>query len=277
MPFRSLLVVVALTTTLSAHGQAARPAGEVKGRATQHTQESLSNAIANAQTAVPSALNGGHLFVGKFKELPGLNGAKVPLVVFMHGSSGPGLPAIGEWQRWLAGRGIASLAPDSFALPDRLTYKSPVDVAIYEQIHALRAAELAAALETVKKLPWVDQDRLILAGTSEGGVSVARFKGSDFAARMIFSWSCEPNYFVTEPLNVFEPQKPVLNVISSTDPFFSPSNGWLGNPQASGHCGAALKDVSRAAVVLVPGAPHTLLNLPAARFATVGFLEEVLK
>ena len=41
----------------------------------------------------------------------------------------------------------------------------------------------------------------------------------------------------------------------------------------SGHCGAALKDNPRAAVVLVPDAPHTLLNLPAARVATAGFLQ----
>jgi hypothetical protein len=63
----------------------------------------------------------------------------------------------------------------------------------------------------------------------------------------------------------------VLNVISATDPFFSRTNTWLGNPQAEGHCSAALKDNPRAAVLLVPNAPHTLLNLPAARGATAGF------
>ena len=30
-----------------------------------------------------------------------------------------------------------------------------------------------------------------------------------------------------------------------------------------------------AAVVLIPGAPHTLVNLPAARYATEGFVREV--
>jgi hypothetical protein len=64
----------------------------------------------------------------------------------------------------------------------------------------------------------------------------------------------------------------VLNVISVTDPFFSKSNTWLGNPEAQGHCGAALKGNPRASVLLVPDAPHTLLNLPATRSATAGFL-----
>ena len=54
--------------------------------------------------------------------------------------------------------------------------------------------------------------------------------------------------------------------------FDSSSNAWLGNAAAQGHCGAALKDNNRAAVLLVPNAPHTLLNLPATRSATAGFL-----
>ena len=89
---------------------------------------------------------------------------------------------------------------------------------------------------------------------------------------MLYAWNCETNYFVKEPLNAFEPGKPVLNVISTTAPFFSRSNTWLGYPQAEGHCAAALKDNLRAAVLQVPNAPHTLLNLPAARTATAGFL-----
>ena len=40
-----------------------------------------------------------------------------------------------------------------------------------------------------------------------------------------------------------------LNVMSSTDPYFSPSNRWLGNDQAKGHCGDALKDHKQAAAL----------------------------
>lgn len=71
--------------------------------------------------------------------------------------------------------------------------------------------------------------------------------------------------------------QPVLNVMSSTDVFFSPSNTWLGNGAAKGYCGDALKDHKQAVMVLIPGAPHTLLNLPAARNATAGFVRDVLK
>ena len=74
-----------------------------------------------------------------------------------------------------------------------------------------------------------------------------------------------------------EPDKPMLNVISSVDPFFSPTNAWLGNPAAKGHCADALKDSKRATIVLIPGAPHTLINFPAARGAAATLLGEVAR
>jgi dienelactone hydrolase len=212
------------------------------------------------------------VFCGRLQDAPKTAGPRVPVVVFLHGSSGLGLKAISEWQRWLAGQGWASLAPDSFALPGRVTYKSPIDKAAYERIHALRASEIAPALAAVQAQPWADATRLVLAGTSEGAVPVARHGGGDVAARLVYAWSCEANYFVESPRTAVRAGQPVLNVISTTDPFFSRSNAWLGNADAAGHCGPALKDAPDAAVVLVPGAPHTLLNLPAARAATAGFL-----
>ena len=169
---------------------------------------------------------------------------------------------------------IASVAPDSFALPGRVTYSSPLDKASYERIHALRGSEIVAAAAAVRQASWADPSRLILAGTSEGSVAVARHAGTEFAGRLLYAWSCEPNYFVTAPRNAFEPGKPVLNVISTVDPFFSPANTWLGNPEAKGHCGEALKGNPKGRVVLVPGAPHTLINLPKAREATEAFLAE---
>jgi len=140
-----------------------------------------------------------------------------------------------------------------------------------------RASEIAAALSALFKQPWVDPSRIALAGTSEGSVAVARYTGIDFAGRIVCSWSFEPNYFVIEPKNAFEPGKPVLNVISSVDPYFSQANPWLGNPSAKGYCADALKGNGKATIVLIPGAPHTLINLPAARNATAAFVAEVLK
>lgn len=276
-PYLLAIASIAMFAGANASAQPAVPSGELKGSAWVHTTDSLGAAIQQADVCLPPGATGGALFCGKFKDIPKLSARQVPVLVFLHGSSGLGLKAIGEWQQWLAGLGYASIAPDSFALADHVTYKSPIDKASYERIHALRASEIAPALSALRSQAWVDSSNLILAGTSEGAVPVARYPGNEFVARILYAWSCETNYFVMEPRNAFEPGKPVLNVISASDPFFSRSNAWLGNPDAQGHCGSALKDNSRASVLLVPNAPHTLLNLSATRSATAGFLSLLTK
>ena len=276
-PFFLAMAAILSITSAGVGAQPLAPVGDIKGDAWVHTPESLAATAQQADVCLPPATVGGTAFCGKFKDIPKQAGTAFPVVVFLHGSSGLGLKAIGEWQQWLASLGYASVAPDSFTLAGHVTYKSPIDKDAYEKILALRASEIAPTLAALKNQSWADPTHLILAGTSEGSVPVARYTGTEFAARMLFSWSCEANYFVKEPLNAFEPGKPVLNVISATDPFFSRANTWLGNPQAEGHCGAALKDNPRAAILLVPNAPHTLLNLPAARSATAGFLALLAK
>jgi dienelactone hydrolase len=275
--FIPAIAAILMIASGSAGAQQAVPSGEIKGDSWVHTTDSLTATVQQADVCLPPAATGSTSFCGKFKDIPKVSGRKVPVLVFLHGSSGLGLKAIGEWQQWLAGLGYASIAPDSFALAGRVTYKSPIDKASYERIHALRASEIAPALAALRSQAWADSSSLILAGTSEGSIPVARYPGTEFVARVLYAWSCETNYFVVEPRNAFEPDKPVLNVISASDPFFSRANAWLGNAEAQGHCGAALKDNSRASVLLVPNAPHTLLNLPAARSATAGFLSLLAK
>ena len=253
------------------------PQGEVKGHATVHTEASARGVIAGAQLALPASATGAAAYLGPFRDAPGALRGPVPVVVFLHGSSGLGLKAIGEWQQWLAGLGIASLAPDSFALPDRVTYKSPASKEVYEKIHALRLSEIALAVQALQASPWADNRRMVLAGTSEGATAVARYRSDAFAGRIIFSWSCEDNYFVESAQTAVPADQPVLNIISTSDPFFSRANAWLGNLSAQGHCAQAFKDHKNAGIVLVPGAPHTLLNLRMARQPVEAFLRDVLK
>lgn len=148
--------------------------GSIKGDAWVHSSETLAATLAQANVVLPPKATGGAAYSGKFKDIPKLNGSKVPVILFLHGSSGLGLKAIGEWQQWLGTQGFASIAPDSFALPNLVTYTSPIDVASYERIHALRASEIAPTLAALKSQSWADASTLILAGTSEGSVPVAR-------------------------------------------------------------------------------------------------------
>jgi len=273
---RFAVIVAALAALLSAStAQAQAPVGVVTGSAWQHTAESAQALIAEADVALPALATGGAVYYGKFKAIPPTQ-ARVPVIVFLHGSGGLGLKAIGEWQRWLAEEGYASIAPNSMVLPDRITYTSPIDRDAYEKIHALRASEIPLTLAALRTQSWVDPRQLILAGASEGGPAVARYAGDAFAGRVIMSWSCEDNYFVTAHRTAVRDGDKILNIMSSTDPFFSHANGWLDAPTAVGHCAPALRDDKAAMVVLIPGAPHTLLNLPQARLALLGWLRDVV-
>ena len=271
------VLLICLMATAESSAQVVPAKGEIKGAALKHTPQSALGVVDQANVVLPVSVTRGAIFVGKWKESPSTSSEQVPVVIFLHGSTGLGLKAIGEWQHWLAEHGIASVAPDSFALPDRVTYTSPIDKATYESIHALRTSEIDLALAAVTTMPWARQDKIVLAGASEGGSAVARYGKPGFAARIIYSWSCENNYFVQEHRTQVLVDQPILNVISSVDPFFSQANLWLGNPTAKGNCAEAFAANKRATVVLIPGAPHTLINLPQARSVTRSFLDETLK
>jgi hypothetical protein len=96
------VIVVATCIALSsvcARAQAPAPAGEIKGDAWVHTKESLVATVDQADVCLPAAATGGKLHFGKFKDLPKTHGSRVPVILFLHGSSGLGLKAIGEWQK----------------------------------------------------------------------------------------------------------------------------------------------------------------------------------
>ncbi|CCD97955.1 hypothetical protein [Bradyrhizobium sp. STM 3809] len=270
---RCVLAGLALLSVTAA--VAADKPGETKGSVLEPSTDNLALTWAKANLVLPAALMGGRRWEGHAEDAPDVIGI-APLVVVMHGSSGVA-PAVKEFQSWLADElGVASVAPDSLAIPDRLTYTSPVDVATYERVHDLRLAELENALKASRDWSWVDRQRLVLAGTSEGSVAVGRYAGRDVAARLIYSWSCEDNYFVTAPRLGIGPKEPVLNAISARDPYFSAANLWNKDRAVTGSCAAALKDDPKAEVMLVDADVHTILNRPDVRERSAQFLRGVL-
>lgn len=247
--------------------------GKVMGHVDQHTPATLKATFEKAYVALK--LDDGSVYTGTLDQLPTVT-HKLPTVLFMHGSSGVN-PAIREFAQHLAQMGWALIAPDSMQTEDRITYSSPIARETYEKIHALRYEELQYAVQHVKALPFLG-NCLVLAGTSEGGVSVARFENQSEiqeSARLILSWSCENNYHVTEHRTRIPQDCPVLNIMSGTDPYFSRANSYLDNDSALGHAAQTLKDHKDATIVLLPGAPHTLFNLPQARTLIDAFLNRI--
>lgn len=250
--------------------------GDVKGTTLEPTPDNLATTFAKANLVLPASLTGGARWQGFAADAPQVTG-KAPLVILLHGSSGVAA-AVKDFQIWLADAlGLASVAPDSLAIEGRLTYVSPVSVDIYEGVHKLRLAELEHALQASRAWAWVDRARIVLAGTSEGSVATSRYSGSESAARLIYSWSCEANYFVDAPRPGFGPEEPVFNAISARDPYFSPKNPWNKDYAVTGTCAGALQGNPRAKVFVVDADVHTILNRPEVREATADFLKVALR
>lgn len=252
-------------------------AHEIKGSVLDATPGNLEKTWKAAHFVLPAALTGGQRQEGLVPDMPALDGKHVPVVVIMHGSSGVA-GFIKEYQNWLADDlGLVSIAPDSLAIPDRLTYTSPIAKEVYERLHALRLAELENALAKVQGYPWVDRNRIVVIGTSEGSVPVARLPGTLPVGRVMYSWSCETNYFVDQPKIEIPPETPVLSVIASRDPYFSPDSPLNKDMTVKGTCADALKNYKDATITILSTDKHTIMNFPQARDITAAFLRRILK
>ena len=94
-------------------------------------------------------------------------------------------------------------------------------------------------------------------------------------AKLVFSWSCGSNYHVENPRSVLPDDLPVLNVMSLADKYFSPANSYLDNDAACGYAREVLQNNPNASILLLPQAPHTLLNLPQVHAAAAEILQRV--
>lgn len=252
--------------------------GTLQGSVKKHTPETLVETWKNAYVSLPNC-EGGAPKTGLLLDFMDEK-HQFPVVMFMHGSSGINAQ-IKAFAYWLSDSlRIACVIPDSMQTKDRLTYSSPVPAGDYELIHSMRMRELELAMTEIKRMPWCD-GRVVVAGTSEGGVTAARYHALggmlQEKAKMIFSWSCEDNYHVKSHNSYLPDDLPVLNVMSASDKFFSLANGYLNNPYALGHAGSILANNKNAQIVLIPGAPHTLINLPQTRDVVASFLNRLLR
>ena len=198
---------------------------------------------------------------------------KLPAVVYMHGCSGL---CEGSETRvdLMAGLGFVPVAPASLA---REKYAQSCDPAkfrggLYREVLDLRQHDAAFALEQVRNLPFVDPDRVILMGFSEGAIVTATLSrqgpGQSIAARIIEGWTCHAYWREYEGLNAGD--EPVLSLVAEDDPWFRAE--WL-----QGHCGAWMRD-REASLSVVYSDPsladrHGLLDAEGPRADLVAFLK----
>ncbi len=203
---------------------------------------------------------------------PHLRAAKLapdmPLVIFLHGCNG----LHGGYRvdlEFLRGLGYAVIAPDSFSReykPLSCDWRSK-SAGFHPGVIGFRLAETAFAIERARRFPWVDPDRIILMGQSEGGMTTANYTGGGVAARVILGWTCQIPW---PPLWGVKgaPSTPVLSVVSRNDRWF---DRWF----LRGHCGEDMDGFDDADSVVIDGSTHHVLRQRAARQAVAAFLARI--
>jgi dienelactone hydrolase len=158
--------------------------------------------------------------------------ARAPAVLVMHGCSGIfGSP--NSYQVFFMERGFAVFEPDSFARPDHTCKYGDLDT---------RTEDLEYALAKMQELPWVDQDRILLMGISQGGATVARWSKPGFAAHIILADNCDG----TNPLAPAD--IPVLAVVGGEDENYQGSS-----------CQVKRQIIGSRSIV-IPDAPHGIID-----------------
>jgi len=144
----------------------------------------------------------------------------LPVVIFLHGCNGlhGGYRVDLDFLRDL---GYAVIAPDSFSReykPTSCDWRSK-SAGFHPGVIGFRLAETDYAIERARRFPWVDPDRIILMGQSEGGMTTANYAGAAVAARVILGWTCQipwpPLWGVKG-----DDRAPVLSVVSAQDRWF---------------------------------------------------------
>lgn len=178
------------------------------------------------------------------------SGAKVPAVIHLHGCAGH--QTTDAWATVYTKLGFAFFAPDSFKRPDRQKYCWGGS-RFYRT--SMRLEEMKYALSQLRRLSWIDQNRIVLSGFSEGGESIAGYNGDGFMAHIILAASCK----WTGGSPYASSGTPVLNIVGGRDPV------------DSGGCSIS-SDEKGSQSVSIPGAGHKFHNEPAAAGAIATFL-----
>jgi len=176
--------------------------------------------------------------------------AKVPAVIYAHGCNGP--TAASTWAVSFIQFGFAFFAPDSFRRPGRVSLCYSGNP---RWKFSMRKQEIRFALQQIRMLEWIDQNRIVLVGKSEGGGAVSDYNGDGFIAHIILANGCR--------YNDGRPLAPrgvaVLNLVGAKDP-------------REDLCYISRDNVGSTAISL-PGKGHQFHGTPEAIAAVAKFLK----
>jgi len=107
---------------------------------------------------------------------------------------------------------------------NRLLYDKEKMDAKYKSALRLRSLEIKEMMN--KFYP----EKVILAGTSEGAIAVAKFTSKRVIGKILLSYGCGKTYFTKDKLEI--QKMPVLNIIGDRDEFFGKSKDSISSRMA---------------------------------------------
>tara|TARA_Y100001934_G_C12379927_1_gene791710 strand:- start:245 stop:1081 length:837 start_codon:yes stop_codon:yes gene_type:complete len=172
------------------------------------------------------------------KLMEGSHAKPLPLAIYLHGCAGlwEGSDRRGSF---LAKLGFIVIAPDSFARKIKPLSCLPYQFkgGLHRGTLTLRQEEATYAIENSMKLDWIQSNKVILVGLSEGGITTATLKESTSTpvlARIIEGWGCHSGWTEYSGLNSPNNQ-PVMSFVGKLDP-------WFMHPTLQGDCGKFMKN-----------------------------------
>jgi len=192
-------------------------------------------------------------------------------VLYLHGCKGFDYShdgTMGGWAQTLTAAGYAVVMPTSFAREKRPQNCDPATYTggLAMEVMDMRLEEVEFALTQLRTVSWVDQRNLFLMGHSEGGITVARWRGGEFNGHIISGWTC-----TAPPLPSFDGVQaplatPLLAISFESDP-------WFHGPYA-GSCASKFGARKDARQVTLPGSGHDTASHAEARTAVLRFLRD---
>jgi dienelactone hydrolase len=138
-------------------------------------------------------------------------GVKLPAALYLHGCSGFSVDAV-KYRRFMLSRGYAVFMPDSYQRPGR---QSCGDVGPMDERIAIRKEEVGHALSEIRQMSWVDQNRVVLMGFSEGGNTTDNWDEKGFAAHIVLGSACTET---GTGMPAAPKGTPVLAIVGERDP-----------------------------------------------------------
>lgn len=234
--------------------------------------DELNRTYAAALAYVPDAQEGARQI--EMAALPAyLSGVPDPrIVVYLHGCSG--IIEIAHMAGIMYGdAGYVFVAPDSFARADKPVSCRPEipQGGMHRAVLGWRQAEAGHAIARLRALPGLADAPIVLAGHSEGGTTVATYRGAPVQARVIEGWTCNAGWPEYKGLNAPEAE-PVLSLVARRDP-------WFRLPVLRGDCGEFMDDNDVSVVFRKPDPlfdQHWLSRNGDVQATILAFLERAL-